>query len=50
MSEETTEPDTDLTSPDEPTHEATTPPRENVPDAERTRQAEEQLDQAAGGH
>ena len=39
-----------LTSPDEPTHEATTPPGENTPDEERVQQAEEQLEQAGGGH
>lgn len=45
-----TEEKTDITSPGDPTHEATTPPGENAPDPQRTEQAEEQLDQAAGGH
>lgn len=38
----------DITAPDGPTHEATTPPGENTPDQERTDQATEQLEQATG--
>ncbi len=40
----------DITSPDEPTHEATTPPGNGEPDPEPSEQAEEKLDQAGGGH
>ena len=50
MSEETTTENTGLTSPDGPTHEATTPPGENTADERRTEEAKEQLEQAGGGH
>lgn len=39
-----------ITSPDEPTHEATTPPGENAPDPEKVDQAEDDLGKAGGGH
>ena len=39
-----------ITSPDEPTHEATTPPGNPEPDTSATEQAEEKLEQAGGGH
>ena len=45
-----TGPDKGLTSPSEPTHEATTPPGENRPDPERLKEAEEQLEQPGAGH
>ena len=50
MTNETNTDHTDLTSPSEPTHEATTPPGENKPDPERTEQAKEQLEQPGAGH
>lgn len=40
----------DITSPDEPTHEATTPPGNGEADEEATENSEEKLDQAGGGH
>jgi hypothetical protein len=40
----------DTTSPDEPTHEATTPPGNPEVDEEAVEQGEEKLDQAGGGH
>ncbi len=39
-----------ITSPDEPTHEATTPPGNPEPDQAAVEQAEENLEQAGGGH
>jgi hypothetical protein len=39
-----------ITSPDDPTHEATTPPGNGDTDADAARSAEEQLEQAGGGH
>jgi hypothetical protein len=38
------------TSPDDPTHEATTPPGNPERDDDAVREAEDQLDQAGGGH
>ena len=40
----------ETTSPDEPTHEATTPPGNPEADDDAVREAEEGLDQAGGGH
>jgi hypothetical protein len=40
----------DVTSPDEPTHEATTPPGGGEPDEAAVEEAEDKLDQAGGGH
>lgn len=39
-----------ITSPDDPTHEATTPPDNPEPDPEALEQSEEKLEQAGGGH
>ena len=38
------------TSPEEPTHEATTPPGNGEPDEGAAEEAQDQLDQAGGGH
>lgn len=43
-------PEKGITSPDEPTHEATTPPGNGESDGDARRTAEEKLDQAGGGH
>ena len=40
----------DITSPDEPTHEATTPPGNGEADEGATEEAQDKLDQAGGGH
>ena len=40
----------DITSPEEPTHEATTPPGNGEPDEEAVEKGEDKLDQAGGGH
>jgi hypothetical protein len=40
----------DITSPEDPTHEATTPPGNAERDEEAVEQAEDKLDQAGGGH
>jgi hypothetical protein len=40
----------ETTSPDDPTHEATTPPGNPDRDEDAIRDAEEGLDQAGGGH
>jgi hypothetical protein len=40
----------DTTSPEDPTHEATTPPGNGEKDEEAVEQSEEKLDQAGGGH
>ena len=40
----------DLTGPDAPTHEATTPPGENQPDPEKLKQSEEELQKPGAGH
>jgi len=40
----------DLTTPEDPTHEATTPPGNPEADEEAVEQAEDKLDQAGGGH
>jgi hypothetical protein len=50
MTDENNEETTDITAPSEPTHEATTPPGENEPDAERVEDAKEQIDKVGGGH
>ena len=39
-----------ITSPDEPTHEATTPPGNGDLDEDAVESAEEGLEQAGGGH
>ncbi len=38
------------TSPEEPTHEATTPPGAGDVDEQEVEEAQDQLDQAGGGH
>jgi hypothetical protein len=38
------------TTPEEPTHEATTPPGNGEPDEGAVEEAEDNLDQAGGGH
>ena len=38
------------TTPEEPTHEATTPPGNGEPDEGATEEAQDKLDQAGGGH
>jgi hypothetical protein len=43
-------PDKGMTSPPEPTHEATTPPGNPEPDQESVRRGEDSLEQAGGGH
>lgn len=43
-------PEKGITSPDVPTHEATTPPGNPEPDADAVRRAEEDLEKAGGGH
>jgi hypothetical protein len=40
----------DITSPDDPTHEATTPPGNGEADDEAVEQGEDKLDHAGGGH
>ena len=40
----------ETTSPDEPTHEATTPPGSGDVDEDAVSDAEDELDQAGGGH
>jgi hypothetical protein len=40
----------DITSPEDPTHEATTPPGNGEADEEAVEQGEDKLDQAGGGH
>ena len=40
----------DTTSPEDPTHEATTPPGNGEADEEAVEQSEDKLDQAGGGH
>jgi hypothetical protein len=41
---------TDITAPDEPTHEATTPPGNPEPDEQAVQAGEDKLEQAGGGH
>lgn len=43
-------PDEGITSPDGPTHEATTPPGNPDTDEQATERSEEELDKAGGGH
>jgi hypothetical protein len=40
----------DITSPEDPIHEATTPPGNGEADEEAVEQSEDKLDQAGGGH
>lgn len=40
----------DTTTPEDPTHEATTPPGNGEADEEAVEQSEDKLDQAGGGH
>jgi hypothetical protein len=47
MSEDT---EKGITSPPDPTHEATTPPDNPEPEQDVVEKAEEKLDQAGGGH
>jgi hypothetical protein len=42
--------DEDITGPEEPTHEATTPPGNGEADEEAVERGEDRLDQAGGGH
>ncbi len=42
--------DKGITSPSEPTHEATTPPGNQEVDQEALRKAEEELEKPGGGH
>lgn len=42
--------DKGITSPDEPTHEATTPPGNPEADADAVEKGRENLEQAGGGH
>jgi hypothetical protein len=42
--------DKGITSPDEPTHEATTPPGNADRDEDAVKQGEEKIEQAGGGH
>jgi hypothetical protein len=44
------EKDRDITSPEDPTHEATTPPGNGEADEEAVEEGEDKLDQAGGGH
>jgi hypothetical protein len=48
MTDENTE--KGITSPPDPTHEATTPPGNGEVDQEAVKKAEEQLEQPGGGH
>jgi hypothetical protein len=45
-----TEQERDITSPEDPTHEATTPPGNGEADEEAVERGEDKLDQAGGGH
>ena len=45
-----TEQERDITKPEDPTHEATTPPGNGEADEEAVEQGEDKLDQAGGGH
>ena len=45
-----TESERGITSPPDPTHEATTPPGQGDRDEEAIKKAEDKLDQAGGGH
>ena len=44
------EEDKDITSPEDPTHEATTPPGNGTADEEAVEEGREKLDEAGGGH
>jgi hypothetical protein len=48
MSDDTQKPD--ITAPDAPTHEATTPPGNPEPDEQAVREGRDKLEQAGGGH
>jgi hypothetical protein len=41
---------TDITAPDDPTHEATTPPGNPETDEHAVQEGEDKLEQAGGGH
>ena len=43
-------PDKGITSPEQPTHEATTPPGNADRDEDAIQKGEEQIDRAGGGH
>lgn len=43
-------PEKGITSPDEPTHEATTPPGNGERDESAIEKGEDQIEQAGGGH
>ena len=43
-------PDKGITSPDQPTHEATTPPGNGDVDQDKLQQSEEELEKPGGGH
>ena len=43
-------PDTGITSPDQPTHEATTPPGNGDTDEAQLERSEEELEKPGGGH
>ena len=49
MAEDTT-PEKGITSPPEPTHEATTPPGNPEPEQAEVDEAQDKLEQAGGGH
>ena len=49
MNEDTT-PEKGITSPSDPTHEATTPPGNPEPDQDAVEKGQDKLDQAGGGH
>ena len=47
---EDTDTERGITSPPDPTHEATTPPGQGDRDEKAVQEAEDKLDQAGGGH
>ena len=49
-SEQQDAPDKGITSPDKPTHEATTPPGNQDADQEAVQRSEDGLEKAGGGH
>jgi hypothetical protein len=49
MAESEERDDKDITGPEEPTHEATTPPGNGTADDEAVEEAADKLDQAGGG-
>ena len=50
MAESQEREDKDITGPEDPTHEATTPPGNPNADEEAVEEAADKLDQAGGGH